>query len=358
MTGQFARRYVFKSCSQQSDTMPASGRTPQIFQLDMGKDYSGPLGLAGNPGIPSRIYTASCSASPCKHAKPTPSIGGSVRPRGERFAGQASCSSSRPTAPNRRLHKFFVCSPQKGWGKSPSSQPETPKPVPNIRAFQNGGDPYAKRSFKAGGLAGKDRSQGCLSDSTHLERSPKIPSISLERQHARVCLPPIWPGNSPKGVHKIDETHSSTVETEGYSINNIPRRHPYNGGVSGFSTPSCSFDFKLVRKSRFLGQLQEVTVEPLPTNRVFRFASRFQRPYSSPPRGEIEKNSETVPKITRSSRDVNKGIIKVSGPPDLIYSGHFSSPPPLQTSSEPKKPGNGNPTFIRCHDLSRSGIQG
>ena len=73
-TGQFARRYVFKSCSQQSDTMPASGRTPQIFQSDMGKDYSGPLGLASNPGVPNRIYTASCSASPCKHAKPTPAL--------------------------------------------------------------------------------------------------------------------------------------------------------------------------------------------------------------------------------------------------------------------------------------------
>ena len=113
-TGQFVRRYLFKSCSQQSDTMPASGRTPQIFQSDMGKDYPGPLGLAGSPGVPNRMYTASCSASPCEHAKPTSSTGGSVRPRGERFAGQASCSSGRPTAPNRRLHKFFVCSPQKG----------------------------------------------------------------------------------------------------------------------------------------------------------------------------------------------------------------------------------------------------
>ena len=45
--------------------------------------------------------------------------------------------------------------------------------------------------LKQGGLAGKDRSQGCLSDSTHLERPPKIPLISLERKHARVCLPPI-----------------------------------------------------------------------------------------------------------------------------------------------------------------------
>ncbi len=127
--------------------MPASGRTPKIFQSDMGKDYPGPLGLAGSPGVqvefiqpPVQLVHASMPSLP-----PAQEVVLDQEVR-DLLDKQAVHLVDQQLQTEDFISSLFVV-PKKGEGNLKS-----PKPVPNIRAFQNGGDTYAKRSFKAGGI--------------------------------------------------------------------------------------------------------------------------------------------------------------------------------------------------------------
>ncbi len=64
---------------------------------------------------------------------------------------------------------------------------------------------YETSILQQGDFFGEDRSKGCVSVGTHLEKSPKVSSLPLARKHARVCLPSLRLSYSPKGFHKIDE---------------------------------------------------------------------------------------------------------------------------------------------------------
>lgn len=144
----------------------------------------------------------------------------------------------------------------------------------------------------------------------------------------------------------------------GYPTDNLFGRYPDYGRVSGSCAPSGSINFEPVRESGFLGQLQEIPIGSQSTTIIFRFVNRFQGPYPSITRGEVKKNSKTLPKAARSGRGLNTGIVKIPGPPDILHSGHFPSSPPFQKSTETEKPSNGFSPMLRGHDFSGSSIPG
>ena len=223
-TKQFATRYVFKFSSsfRQADRLSSNG-TPKVFYFNMGKNYSGPLGFTSGTGTSNRVYEASCSASSSQDAIIDSNFGNSVGSGGARVIEQGGSSPGKTTSCDRGLHKFAVCSAKKGRRESPCSESEAIKSIHNIRTFQNGRYSYAKRPSKTRGLVGKNRPQGCLFNSTHLDKSSEIPSFSVERQHARVCLSPLRFSFCPESVHEADETSCSSIETAGHSANNLFR---------------------------------------------------------------------------------------------------------------------------------------
>ena len=225
-TKQFATRYVYKFSSsfRQADRLSSNG-TPKVFYFNMGKNYSGPLGFTSGTGISNRVYEASCSASSSQDAITDSNFGNSVGSEGARVIEQGGSSPGKTTSCDRGLHKFAVCSAKKGWRESPCSESEAIKSIHNIRTFQNGRYSYVKRPSKTRGLVSKNRPQVCLFNSTHLDKSSEIPSFSVERQHARVCLSPLRFSFCPESVHEADETSCSSIETAGHSANNLFRRH-------------------------------------------------------------------------------------------------------------------------------------
>ena len=258
------------------------------------------------------------------------------------------------------LNEGFISSmfivPKKDGGKSPSYKFKAPKSISGLRTFQNGGNPYVERSSETRRLSCKDRSQGCIPDCSNLEESPKIPTISMERNTARVCLPPVWVGHSPQGIHKTNETSSSCPKTSGHSSSDILRRHIDLGRIASLGITPCSVNIELIRGPRIFIQPQKIPVSPLSKNRIFRFSNH---PNSPTPRGETSQNSKDMSKPFRKDRDFCSRIIKIPGPPNILHSGHLSSFPSLQASSTVEKQYHDLTTVIRSPiDIRHSSQRG
>ena len=286
-TKQFAARYVYKFSSsfKQADRLSSNG-TPKVFYFNMGKNYSGPLSFTSGTGISNRVYQASCSG----------------------------------------LHKFSVSSSKKGRIESPCSESEAIKSIHNIRTFQNGRYSYVKRPSKTGGLVSKNRPQRWLFNSTHLDKSSEIPSFSVERQHARVCLSPLRFSFCPVSVHEADETSCSSIETAGHSANNLFRRHFNYGRILRPSASSGSFSIESPREFRFRSKLREIPFGANSGDRISGLVSKFKKPYAYFTGRKTKKNSETLQTIARNLGPVDTRVVKVPSAFDLLYSSHIPSP--------------------------------
>ncbi len=355
--------YVFTNFTKQCNAKCASNRAAWPLHLKMDDDHTGPLGSANHSGSSHRTYESPSPAFLTRNAPPI-----SITTEGVRSgnggaiikAGYSSSSSSFP--PKRGIYKFYVHSPQKGWGKSPSYKFKAPKSISSLRTFQNGGNPHVARSFETRRLPCKDRSQGCIPNCSNLEESPEISTISMEGNTTRICLPPIWVSHSTQGIHKTNETSSSCPKTSGYSPSDILGRHTNHGRMTSLGITPCSIHLEPPGGPRFYSQLQKIPVSPVPKNRVFRFSNRFNQSNPPTPRGETLQNSKNMSKAFRKNRNFGSGIIKIPGPPNILHSSHFPSPPPLQASSTAEKHYHDltsvirGPTDIRHSSQRRSSV--
>ena len=257
------------------------------------------------------------------------------------------------TPSNRGFISSIFIVPQKDGGEPPSYKFKTTKSVLNLRTFQNRGNPYVERPSKTKRLSCKDRPQGRLPNCADLERSSKIPSISVEGNTVRICLPPFWVSHSPQGVHKVDETGSSGFKTTGYSSNNLPRRHTNYGRIGSLSITPCSFNSEPPGGSGIYSQLQQVPVNPLPEYRVFGFSDQFNQSHPPVAKGETQENPKDLPRYSRKDRNFGSRVIKIPGPPNLFHPGHFPRPPPLPTSSKAEEHYNDLRAIVRGHINTR-----
>ena len=184
-------------------------------------------------------------------------------------------------------------------------------------------------------LSDQDRSQGCILDRSSLEGPSKLSTLSVEEHSARVCLPSIRASHCCQGFHQTYEACSSHAETKGSAPN-------YLFSLSSEST----------RKSGVCYQLQEVSADSKPANRVLRLSDRFSSFVTPTPRQKVVENKKTMPKITKFRRGLNTRIIKIPGPPNFFYSGSFPSPSSLSTALEVKKSQLEHPSVLRCNNSS------
>ena len=323
----------------------------------MGTNYSRPLGLACNQGLPNRVCKNPNSEKFTESTSPVSGQEINSRQGSIRITGEACNSLGESTSSRGGFCKFPVCSPQKRGRQPPGSQPETPKPVFGLRAFQDGGDPHVERPLKTRGLVGKNRSKRCILNSTHLENPPEVPSFSVEREHAGVCLPPLWPSNSTQGLHQTHETSNSFTASKRALSNYLFRRCTFDGRIASSSPLSSSINSEFARKPRFHCQLQEIPFRPSTTIRVFRGPSGHQRPFPLLARRKTKKDSEEVAKHSRSIGNISKGIIKIPGPLDLFHSSDLPCPPAFQTPTESKKQDYGLLPVLRGSNTTRSSLQ-
>jgi hypothetical protein len=65
-----------------------------------------------------------------------------------------------------------------------------------------------------------------------------------------------------------------------------------------------------------------------------------------------------LPETFSSLRDLNKGIIKIPGAPDLLHPSHFPSSPPFQASATSQKSGHNLAMIVRRDDPSGPSVKG
>ena len=229
----------------------------------MGTNYSRPLGLASNQGLPNRVCKNPNSEKFTECTSPVSGQEINSRQGSIRITGEACNSLGESTSSRGGFCKFPVCSPQERGREPPGSQPETAKPVFGLRAFQDGRDPHVKRALKTRGLVGKNRSKRCILNSTHLGKTPEVPSFSVEREHAGVCLPPLWPSNSTQGLQQTHEASNSFTATKRVSHNYLFRRYTFDGRVASSSPLSNSINSEFARKPRFHVNYKKSHLDPV-----------------------------------------------------------------------------------------------
>ena len=125
----FAPRYVFTSCSSKSEQQFTTSREAPIFQFNLGTNYSRPLGLASNQGLPNRVCKNPNSEKFTESTSPVSGQEINSRQGSIRITGEACNSLGESTSSRGGFCKFPVCSPQERGRQPPGSQPETPKPL-------------------------------------------------------------------------------------------------------------------------------------------------------------------------------------------------------------------------------------
>lgn len=103
--------------------------------------------------------------------------------------------------------------------------------------------------------------------------------------------PPLWLGNSPKGILQSDETHTGPIEGTGSETDPVPRRHT---GVSRFSEKTISPppDSQPTEETQFYPEPEEMPTEPITDNRILGIYSQLEQPDTHSIRGQSEEHQE------------------------------------------------------------------
>ena len=317
----------------------------------MGTSNKRPLGPSSDPGLPNRVYDQTgTDLYPNKHVYHSrePKLD---RSRSSRITCKTSGSPCFTQLTTRTgLHQLPFRGPQKGGGTPTSHKLETLKHVSALRTLQNGVNQHVEGPFKKRRLSSKDRPEGCVSDDTHLEGSPKIPSLSIP---FRVCLSPIW-------SHKINETSSVNFETKWCSPRSLFRRFSNNGRDTTAHPATCSNNPKLAGRSGICSKLPQIRPHTLSRNRIPRVHSKFSESKLEPPDGQDQESPPKLPEVTGQPCCYSLGISKVLGPSVCLNPGSVSStiklslPPTCKELSSEKK----NKNLTKPLSLSTQGPSG
>lgn len=197
-----------------------------------------------------------------------------------------------------------VCNPQKGRRTKTSLQPPPIKSIYPIRTFQNGGHTYAQRPTETKRFHGEDRFERCLLYCSNLERSPKIPPVSLEGYPVGVCMPPIWNSKCPQGLYQDSETGNRPVKKARNSSDHLFRRFFTDGLHRRNSNIPCFFfiDSHPSRDVRVCGQLPKIPAKSYTVNRVSGFPYKFSYTKHQPSLGKSrhhDKGASSTPRETK-----------------------------------------------------------
>ena len=106
-------------------------------------------------------------------------------------------SPGSPVTRDSGVSQFPLFSSKKRRWSETCSKLEAPKPIPSLRALQNGRNSYGERPSKKRRFHDQDRSQRRIFHSPPLPGTSKVCEIQLGGHPLRVCLPPLWSVHCP-----------------------------------------------------------------------------------------------------------------------------------------------------------------
>ena len=185
------------------DTRPVNNsslpsREANSLCKELGGNYSGPMGSAGNNRVlirpapnPLPGKEASCAA-PLQNGSCSDNTGGA------RTASQTGDKRSS-NIPQQFHISTFPGGKERGRAET-SGQPESSEQLCALRALQDGGPPYSPRSDSDWGLHDQARSERCISSNSNPSGSPTPPPISMGGKDIPVHVPSLWVDISSKGL--------------------------------------------------------------------------------------------------------------------------------------------------------------
>ena len=306
------------------------------------------MGSRDSTGISYQSFSGSTSSSPSSTNCSQPRAECSNRFRGQTYDRKSSypCSQSQRKRAGF-CQRSFPC-PKKGRWATPSSKFASSKSVHSLRTFQNGGDTHAPGSSTERRLFGEGRPKGCLLYGTRLEKSSKIPSVCLEGNNVRVCMPPIRFIQCPTGVHKVDETCGCPIAKTGHSFDYLSGRHTHYGRDRIPGQTPCTNHVQPSGDSRICDKLSEIPPCAIKRDGIFRVFDKLPNYDSCPSSGKNPKSYERVSTPPRVAGGYSARIGQGSRSPYVYHSSCLSSPPTLSSLTGKQKQSSRFASHIRA----------
>ena len=142
-------------------------------------------------------------------------------------------------------------------------------------------------------------------------------------------MPSIRPCERSKSVHKAYETSPVNFATERHSTHSLPRRLSYNGRISTTCPTACGNSTKSFRGTGVCSKLSKVTVNTIPSDRVFGVRSKLCQYDLESPKGQNKESPSKLSTSTRQPSNFGSGVVKIPGPTIFVNSGSISCPTAL-----------------------------
>ena len=295
---------------------------------ELGNNYAGPMGSAGNNGVqirsapnPSPGKETTCAA-PLQN-RPCPDNRG-----GARIASQTGYQGN--TNLSQQLHiPTFPCGKERGWAET-SGQFKSSEQLCALRALQDGRPPYSARSDSDWGLHDQTRSERCISSDSNPSGPPTSPPISVGGKDIPVHVPSLWSDVSSKGIYEGAQATTRNASTGGDSVSGLPGRHSYPPSEQGGVKMLSSSDLQPVRSSGFGNQYQKIHTDSPTSHRIPGVSDKFGDSTDTDATGEAEENSARCQMVAATSVSHNTGSSPLRGQNHSFIQSGMASPPTLQ----------------------------
>ena len=245
-------------------SMPS--RQTSLLCKELGGDYPGPMGSAGNSRVqirpdsnPSPGKQASCAAP--QSNRPDPDNRGGTRTAGQ--IGHKGIS----TLPKQFYFPTFPGGKERGWAKT-SGQSEGSKQFCALGALQDGRPPHSPGPDSDRGLYDQARSERCISPDPNPSGSPTSPPISVDGENIPILMPSFRADLSSKGIHKGAKAINWNTPADRDSISGLPGRYPYPPSGQGGARESSPFDLQPFRSTGISDQHQEILTNSPTKHRI------------------------------------------------------------------------------------------
>ena len=190
------------------------------------------------------------------------------RPGNREHADQGGNKGSDPKRGS--IPKQFLCNPQeRELSIPPYHQLERVEQLCPLPPFQNGRSEGREVPFEKRGLDVQNRSERRILRHSLRHTVTKTSAVSLERETLRVSMPSIWPGTSPKNLHKNDEGPNDASEKAGHTYSDLPRRYANNGILSGGGDQGKGYSLVPIVSPGLDNKHEKISPNPIPANGIF-----------------------------------------------------------------------------------------
>ena len=183
--------------------------------------YSGPLGTKYSMGVPDRLCVGATSTV-CPKSSTLFLRTNQSDKRGVNETPPETGNLTVGTSSGGRVLVQHIPGPQEGWRAETSDKSQSPQPICQYRAFQNGGYSHREGSIETRGLASQSRPEGRILCHPHRSNLQKVPQMSSSA-NIPVYVSTFRAVIDPVGIHQDAETSTGPSSRDGHASGSLYR---------------------------------------------------------------------------------------------------------------------------------------